>query len=74
MTEIRLPGCRPIPLAHYLKALGVLRLVGVQAVPDVLGHWRGEEFHLVSSLDERQLVEFFLQRYSPSPLVAPWNG
>ncbi|MGE3674510.1 MAG: type I-U CRISPR-associated protein Csx17, partial [Polyangiaceae bacterium] len=42
--------------------------------PDVLGHWRGEEFHLVSSLDERQLVEFFLQRYSPSPLVAPWNG
>jgi len=27
MPVIALNGCAPIPLAHYLKALGILRLV-----------------------------------------------
>jgi hypothetical protein len=30
MGEVRLGGCRPEPLAHYLKADGILRLLGVQ--------------------------------------------
>ncbi|MBM3880657.1 MAG: hypothetical protein FJ387_13225 [Verrucomicrobia bacterium] len=25
--RLPLPGCAPIPLGHYLKALGILRLV-----------------------------------------------
>jgi len=28
-----LNGCAPVPLAHYLKALGILRLVAEQADP-----------------------------------------
>lgn len=27
MPAITLHGCAPVPLAHYLKALGILRLV-----------------------------------------------
>ena len=30
--EHRLPGCTPTPLASYLKALAVLRLVGEAGV------------------------------------------
>lgn len=30
----KLDGCAPTPLAHYLKALGILRLVAEQADPN----------------------------------------
>ncbi|MBI1249772.1 type I-U CRISPR-associated protein Csx17 [bacterium] len=69
-----LRGCRTTPLAHYLKALGVLRLVAQQADPQARGAWRNGVFVLLSSLNEQELLEFFLNRYSPTPLVAPWNG
>ena len=68
-----LDGCAPTPLAHYLKALGVLRLVAEQADPAARGWWEGERFRLVSSLDTEELVAFFLHRYAPTPFVAPWN-
>ncbi|MDZ7810555.1 MAG: hypothetical protein U5L11_11035 [Arhodomonas sp.] len=41
---VPLPGCGPIPLAGYLKALGVLRLVAEQADPDARGYWEDEQF------------------------------
>jgi len=36
-----LNGCAPAPLAHYLKALGILRLVAEQADPEARGWWWG---------------------------------
>jgi CRISPR-associated protein Csx17 len=33
MNEIILAGCTPTPLANYLKALGVFRLVAEQKDP-----------------------------------------
>jgi CRISPR-associated protein Csx17 len=69
-----LVGCAPAPLAHYLKALGVLRLVAAQADRGARGFWRDDVFHLATRLDEAELLGFFLHRYSPTPLVAPWNG
>ncbi len=74
MPDIYLDGCRPEPLAHYLKALGVLRLIGEQADPAVRGAWDGDRFHLHTTLDADTLVEFFARRYAPTPLVSPWNG
>ncbi|QDU39641.1 hypothetical protein Mal4_39870 [Maioricimonas rarisocia] len=72
--EIELRGCAPVPLAHYLKALGILRLVAEQLDPKAQGWWDRDVFRLRSQLDEDGLVEFFLENYSPTPLVAPWNG
>ncbi len=75
MNVVTLPGCTPSPLACYLKALGALRLLARQfseAHPKAL--WRGNTFCLQSNLDEAALADFFLNRYSPSPIVAPWNG
>ncbi len=69
-----LAGCAPSPLAHYLKALGVLRLVAAQADRTARGFWRDDVFHLATRLGEEELLDFFLHRYAPTPLVAPWNG
>lgn len=73
MTHIhRLDGCAPAPLAHYLKALGILRLVAEQADRDVRGWWEGERFRLATRLDADALTAFFLVDYKPTPFVAPW--
>ncbi len=74
VQEVVLAGCSPVPLAHYLKALGVFRVISEQADPEARGWWQDELFHLTSSLDVDRLLDFFLHEYSPTPLVAPWNG
>lgn len=68
-----LAGCSPIPLANYLKALGILRLVSEQADPSARGAWCDETFVLATTLSEEGLMDFFLHRYAPTPLVSPWN-
>jgi CRISPR-associated protein Csx17 len=68
----RLDGCRPTPLAHYLKALGILRLVAQQKDTAARGWWRDNVFHLATTLDRDQLEKFFLNQYSPTPMTASW--
>jgi CRISPR-associated protein Csx17 len=70
----RLEGCLPVPLASYLKALGVLRLVSEQADSLATGWWSGDVFHLECNLDRTQLERFFLDVYRPTPLVGPWGA
>jgi len=72
--DIELKGCAPVPLAHYLKALGILRLVAEQTDPEAKGYWKENTFHLISSLDKPALISFFLDKYSPTPLLNPWSG
>jgi CRISPR-associated protein Csx17 len=69
-----LKGCAPEPLADYLKALGVLRLVVEQGLdPQARGWWQNERFHLLTRLSRDELEKFFLERYEPTPLLSPWN-
>jgi CRISPR-associated protein Csx17 len=77
MHTITLSGCAPVPLAHYLKALGILRLVSEQADVRATAYWNGNQFVLVSQLDrdrELLLTEFFLRDYRPTPIAVPWSG
>ena len=74
MTQIPLRGCAPEPLLHYLKALGILRLVAEQLDPQARAAWDGDTFMLETEKTKEDLVDFFLNRYRPTPLVAPWNG
>lgn len=71
---IRLTGCRPEPLMAYLKALGVFRLVAEQADRDARAAWEGDVFVLHTRLSEAELLAFFQERYTPTPIVAPWAG
>jgi CRISPR-associated protein Csx17 len=73
MIVHRLDGCAPTPLAHYLKALGILRLVAEQLDPQARGWWEGEQFRLASEKDKEELIHFFLEAYAPTALVSPWN-
>lgn len=73
MSDIVLDGCTPTPLANYLKALGVLRLLSVK-YPDTRGFWRDDKFVLRTSLDRAGIEQFFLDEYEPTPIMAPWNG
>ena len=68
------PGTAPVPLARYLKGLGLLRLVAEQRDPDAVGWWQDEQFHLATALHREDLEDFFLEQYRPTPIVAPWNG
>lgn len=82
INTIALSGCTPTPLAGYLKALGVLRLVaspsnnvtGNAADSEVRGFWESERFHLRTRLNIDMLIWFFLEDYVPSPLIGAWNG
>jgi CRISPR-associated protein Csx17 len=75
MHTIPLPGCSPTPLAAYLKALGLFRILSQQLHDSTpRAHWQGNAFVLTSTLDRDSLRDFLLNHYAPSPLVAPWNG
>lgn len=74
MPTLNLTGCAPIPLAHYLKALGILRLVSEQADPNATGRWHRDQFVLDSTLDREALLKFFLEEYRPTPVMVPWSG
>lgn len=73
-NTIPLPGCRPIPLAAYLKGLGIFRLVAEQANPEAHCCWQNEHLTLNTRLSPEGLVAFFLNDYRPSAILAPWNG
>jgi len=69
-----LSGCSPTPLAHYLKAIGILRLVAQQRDPEVRGFWRDQHFCLLTTLDAAALEDFFLEEYAPTPVFNPWGA
>ncbi len=72
--KITLKGCTAEPLGSYLKGLAVLRLIGTQKEPDIKGWWEDGVFSVESSLNQDAIVEFFMNEYRPTPIVAPWRG
>lgn len=70
----RLRGCAPTPLAHYLKALAILRIVHEQLDRTARGRWGPEGFELATVASEEELLGFFLERWAPTPFTDPWNG
>lgn len=74
MNKILLRGCAPEPLIHYLKALGILRLIAEQFDPQVRAAWHSDTFVLETEKTKEELIDFFLNHYRPTPIVAPWNG
>ncbi|MCI0380206.1 MAG: type I-U CRISPR-associated protein Csx17 [Gemmataceae bacterium] len=74
MPEIILTGCTPEPLMNYLKALGVFRLVAEQADPNARMAWKSGVACIACEFDREQISQFFLAKYHPTPILAPWNG
>lgn len=75
MNPIHLHGCQAEPLLSYLAGFGVVRLVAEQITSDVSARWDGDHLVLATEeLDSTRLVDFLVEEYRPTPLVAPWNG
>jgi CRISPR-associated protein Csx17 len=73
MNIIELGGCAPAPLAAYLKAVAVFRLVAEQLDPDVRAWWNGDRFMLASRRTKEDLISFFTSNWAPTPIIGPWN-
>jgi CRISPR-associated protein Csx17 len=66
------PGLGTRPLASYLAALGLARVIGEQADPEVRFGWGANTFTLRTTVPD--LVDFLVTRYRPTPIISPWNG
>ena len=82
MEPLYLHGCRHDILGHYLKAIGLLRVLAKCADqdhcdPDAEGWWDSDKacFCLRSTRypSREKLVEFFEKHYQPTPFFSPWN-
>ncbi len=82
MNPLHLKGCRHDILGHYLKAIGLLRVLARCAAPehrdpDAEGWWDSDKacFCLRSPKypTREKLVEFFALHYRPTPVFAAWN-
>jgi len=69
-----LSGCRPKPLSDYLKALGIFRILSEQKDAQAKAAWEGETFTITTNLNRDDFEYFFCEKYTPTPIVAPWNG
>lgn len=74
MNTILFSGCTSTPLANYLKSNGLLRVMTQQFSGQIKGRWSSECFIIEGDLTKDSIIDFFLKSYSPSPIVAPWNG
>jgi len=82
MQPLFLMGCRHDILGHYLKAIGLLRVLALCADrehrdPDAEGWWDVDQACFVlrstkyPTIDA--LIEFFGRRYRPTPVFSAWN-
>ena len=81
-TPLALPGCRHDILGHYLKAIGLLRVLAKCADqehcdPEAEGWWDLERacfcLRAPKYPTKEKLVEFFAKHYQPTPFFSSWN-
>lgn len=73
MNEVVLAGCQSVPLAGYLKSLGVLKAI-TGKYPRARAFWRSNQFVICGPFDYPAVVDYLLSEYEPAPVVAPWNA
>jgi len=71
---VKLEGCTQVPLANYLKTLGLFRLIAEQVDPMAKGYWSDQVFILESKLSNEDIIRFVTEDYCPTPIVVPWSG
>lgn len=74
MSSVKLSGCSPVPLAHFLKGLGIFRLFSEQENPEATSSWSDDELTIFSDSKPAEIVDFLASAYRPTAIVAPWNG
>jgi CRISPR-associated protein Csx17 len=70
---VLLAGVQSQPLASYLTALGVLRIVSLRRGNSILGRFSPRGFELWG-IEASELVDLLLDEWEPSPVLTPWNN
>jgi CRISPR-associated protein Csx17 len=73
LKTVLLGGLQPQPLAAYLGALGVLRVLGTQAGPGIKAGFSPSGL-LVEGVDREEVMALLLDNWEPSPVLTPWNN
>ena len=73
MTRHELKGCAPNPFSSYLKAVGIFRILAEQKDARITACWENERLVLDTEMSREGILEFILNRYRPTPIVAPWS-
>lgn len=72
--EHKLYGCQTEPLSSYLKALGIFKILSEQKDEEVMCKWENNHLVIKTKCEQDELIRFFSEEYSPSPIMSPWNG
>ena len=72
MNQHLLEGCRTTPVSNYLKALGLFRIVSKKD-PGSTACWKNDNFVLETEMSKEEIMEFLLNKYSPTPIISPWS-
>lgn len=72
ITRHVLPGLRPEPLASYLAALGLIRVLGEQADPRASAAWTPDGLAITTEVPD--IARWLAREYVPTPVLSPWNG
>jgi CRISPR-associated protein Csx17 len=72
MARHLLTGLRSTPLASYLAGLGLIRILGEQADPDITATWTPDGLAIETAVVD--LVSWLSSQYVPTPVLSPWNG
>lgn len=70
----KFPGCYITPLSSYLKALGLMKIIGEQKDGNARFYWENSIFLIETELSMEQIIDFLIDDYSPSPIMSPWSG
>lgn len=75
MPDLEITGCRMTPLAGYLTALGLLRVVSRVLDEHATGRWDRQRFIVnCSASSVADLVDTMCSGFVPEPIVSPWNA
>lgn len=72
MIEHSLTGCIPTPASNYLKTLGLFKTVST-VDKDATMHWKNGHAVLMTKMSKNEILDFFIDKYRPSPVIAPWS-
>lgn len=74
MPTHSLAGLRVAPYASYLAAQGLRDLIVEQADPACEHWWSAGCIHVHTRMGRDELLDFFCDRYAPTPIASPWNA
>ncbi|QLH75576.1 MAG: type I-U CRISPR-associated protein Csx17 [Methanomassiliicoccales archaeon] len=75
MTDIVFKGVTIEPFGSYLKALGMFKIIAEQYDPNTRSRWTPDGLFCLKCKGEADdIVDFFMNIYSPSPIANPWSG